>query len=128
MIDFAHVTEEEDAIWNEYDARLGSDWDHHRESAELYQVANRGRAFLRWISTRTERNIIVCTHSAFLRCILSWGHPGGVYCMMAQTLDDRRDPGPEVPLFNYCGDKDFEEQMRADYKNCELRSLVIAFD
>ena len=128
MIDFSNVPEEEDAIWNEYDVRLGSDWDYHRESAELHRVANRGRAFLSWLSRRTEQNIIVCTHSAFLRCILSWGHPGGVYSMKDQTLDDRRDPGPDVPLFIYCGDKDFEEQMRADYKNCELRSLVIAFD
>ena len=128
MIDFSHVMEDEDAIWNEYDERLGSDWDHHRESAELYQVANRGRTFLNWLSQRMEQNVIVCTHSAFLRCILSWGRAGGVYSMMDQTLDDRRYRGRELPLFNYCGDEDFEEHMRSDFKNCELRSLVIAFD
>ena len=127
-IDFSHVSEDKDVIWDEYDARLGSDWDCHRESAELYRVADRGRSFLNWLSQRTEQNVIVCTHSAFLRCIMSWGHDGGVKFMMDQTLDDRRDSGREIPLFNYCGDQDFEEQMRADFKNCEMRSLVIAFD
>lgn len=127
-VDFSHVEHEDDAIWNEYIARVGLDWDAHRESAELYRVADRGRTFLAWLSQRNEANIVVCTHSAFLRCILSWGHQGGVQSIMDQTLDDRQAPGPDVPVLGYGGDNNFERQMRADYENCELRSFAIVFN
>jgi broad specificity phosphatase PhoE len=127
-VDFSNVEDEDDAIWNEYNARVGHDWDAHRESAELYRVADRGRTFLTWLSQRNEENVVVCTHSAFLRCILSWGHDGGVKSIMDQTLDDRQAPGPDVPVLGYCGDNNFERQMRADYDNCEMRSFAIVFD
>jgi broad specificity phosphatase PhoE len=127
-VDFSNVEHEDDAIWNEYMARVGHNWDAHRESAELYRVADRGRTFLAWLSQRSEANIVVCTHSAFLRCILSWGHEGGVQSIMDQTLDDRQAPGPDVPVLGYCGDNNFERQMRADYDNCEMRSFAIVFD
>ena len=32
-----------------------------------YHVAERGREFLQWLSTRDEKTIVVVTHSAFLR-------------------------------------------------------------
>ena len=100
---FDAIEHDHDEIWDSYVRRLGrstSDdndndnddefWDRHRESAELHVVADRARNFLSWVRDRDEREIIVCTHSAFLRCILSWGQSGGVPMMMPQVLDTRR--------------------------------------
>jgi broad specificity phosphatase PhoE len=127
-VDFSHVEEEEDEIWNDYTTRMGPEYDSCFESAELWKVAERGRDFLGWLSQRGEQNVILCTHSAFLRCVLSWGQDGGVEFIMDQTLDNRQDPGPDEPVIKYCGDEDFERHVRADYENCELRSFVIVFD
>lgn len=126
-VDFSHVQEEEDEIWNGYEVRIGQ-WEKHRESSELHKVAERGRAFWTWLSKRDEEEVIVCTHSAFLRCILSWGQEGGVEFAMSQLLDDREDPGPDVPLKRYRGDEKFEQYVRRDFANCEMRSFVLVFD
>ena len=128
FVDFANVKEDEDELWNRYETRLGPHWTNSRESAELYQVANRGRMFVNWLCQRAERNVVVCSHSAFFRCIVGWGQAGGVYRLPAQTLDDRHEPKPDIPIFNYFGDESFEQQMRADFRNCELRSFVIAYN
>lgn len=145
---FRAIEHDHDELWESYVRRLGSteEWDKHRESAELYAVADRARDFLEWVRERPEQNIVVCTHSAFLRCILSWGQSGGVPMMMPQALDERMRENEdnqvfmtqnlddrigldkeEVPVFQYCGDSTFEEYMRRDYENCELRSFVAAF-
>jgi len=59
---------------------------------------------------------------------------------MDQTLDDREDPTRQDKLFDYCYYKDdgcsdkqkseldrasFEEYMRKDYKNAEIRSFCL---
>lgn len=150
---FRAIEHDHDELWEASVRRLGSsdEYDKHRESAELHAVADRARDFLAWVSERPEQEIVVCTHSAFLRCILSWGQAGGVPMMMSQALDgrgggaaaiggtheevfmtqdldDREEANrKEVPVFQYCGDEAFEEYMRGDYENCELRSFVAAF-
>jgi broad specificity phosphatase PhoE len=106
---------------------LGSDWDEICESAELHTVADRGRSFWEYLSKRPEQEVIVCTHSAFLRCTLSWGQVGGVEWMPPQTLDERPDK-LEAPLLKYNGEKEFEHFVRADYANCELRSFCVVFE
>jgi len=128
---FREIQHDHDEIWNSYERRLG-EWDSHRESAELHVVADRARDFFQWLQNRPEQEIVVCTHSAFLRCLVSWGQPGGVQWIMEQHLDKRgvcniSQEGEEVPVLKYCGDKAFQDYMRRDYENCELRSFVAAF-
>ena len=147
---FRHIEHDHDELWESYVRRVGTpeEYDKHRESAELHTVANRGRDFFDWVRERPEQEIIVCTHSAFLRCILNWGQSGGVPMMMPQALTTRSNENSgqqlvmmsqelddsskfehqaEVPVVSYCGDERFEEYMRLDYENCELRSFVVAF-
>ena len=152
---FEAIEHDHDELWESYVRRLGSteEYDNHRESAELHAVADRARDFFTWVKERKEQDIVVCTHSAFLRCILSWGQAGGVPMMMPQVLEERGggDVGDnnseifmvqnlddrqatadgkdvvDVPVFQYCGDSIFEEYMRRDYENCELRSFLVAF-
>ena len=132
-VDFSSsgIEEEEDGIWKFYLDRVGPDFDGHRESAELWRVAERGRTFWNWLASMTQaREVVVCTHSAYLRCILSWGQEGGVQFRMEQILDERvlGEEGDDIPLLDYDDeDKDFEEYVRKDYANCELRSFVVAF-
>lgn len=127
-VDFSHVEQHEDEIWNYYDKLLGKDYDGTRESAHLYKVAERGGIFLQWLKEREEEEIVVCSHEAFLRCILNWGQEGGVPLMPEQHLDNRGDDAEDVALFRYRGeDAGFEEYMRSGYDNCELRSFLIAF-
>jgi broad specificity phosphatase PhoE len=127
-VDFSHIDNHEDEVWNYYDELLGKDYDGTRESAHLYKVAERGRSFfVEWLKARKEEEIVVCSHEAFLRCILNWGQEGGVPLMPEQHLDNRGDE-QDVALFRYCGDDStFEEYMRSGYNNCELRSFLIAF-
>lgn len=150
---FEAIEHDHDELWESYVRRVGSteEWDHHRESAELHAVADRARDFFTWVRDRNEQEIVVCTHSAFLRCILGWGQSGGVPMMMPQVLEERGGDGGDnssevfmtqnldnrraadgkdvenKPVFQYCGDSKFEEYMRRDYENCELRSFVVAF-
>jgi broad specificity phosphatase PhoE len=106
----------DDPIWNAYRQRFGMDYDGPCESAELHVVARRGYHFFQWLvqhynnnndNTTSKRitDVILCTHSAFLRCILSWNQVGGVPQQMAQTLDDRTDDEKRkdsFQLFEYC--------------------------
>jgi len=129
MVNFDELSEHpDDPIWNAYEESLaGSDYyDFHRESAELHKVAERGRDFFHWLAAREEKEIVVCTHSAFLRCVLSWGLKGGVQWMPPQHLDTRTQPNKEdTPVVTYCGDQAFETKMRSDYANCELKSFLL---
>ena len=99
--------------------------------------------------------VIICTHSAYLRCILNWGQTGGVPKMWKQQQQEQPQPSPHK-LFDYCyysNDKNkeatttttaeddptaiqtdteleqkravFEEYMRKDYENTELRSFCL---
>lgn len=127
-VDFSHVKVHKDELWNSYDMMLGHDHSGHRESAQLYKVAERGREFLHWLKGREETEVVVCSHEAFLRCILNWGQDGGVPLMPEQHLDDRGEYAENVPLFRYCGnDGEFEAYMRRSYNNCELRSFLMTF-
>ena len=126
-VDFSHVQHHEDEIWNSYNRLLGEDHKGHRESSQLYKVAERGRSFLHWLKEREESEVVVCSHEAFLRCILNWGQEGGVPNMPDQFMDDRGTHVEDVRLFRYCGDDEFEQYMRSPYSNCELRSFLITF-
>ena len=125
-VDFSLVKRDEDEIWKSYEERLGDDeaYPRHRESSELYKVADRGRECFRWLELRPESSIVVCTHSAFLRCILNFGY--GVPDCPEQVLDERTSKINE-PVVAYDGDATFEAAMRADFVNCELRSMLVSF-
>ena len=132
-VDFGTIQSNEDGIWKHYEERLGVDYVGPKESAELYTVAERGRRFWQWLSEQPEQQVVVCTHSAFLRCTMSWGQTGGVAMQMEQRLDERPNPTNE-PIFRYHSsddddkEEDFETYLRADYANCELRSFVMVIE
>ncbi|CAB9509952.1 Pfam:PGAM [Seminavis robusta] len=129
-VDFGEIEQDHDEIWESYVRRSQQLLDKPKESAELHVVADRARDFFQWAKLRPEREMIVCTHSAFLRAFLSWGQPGGVLWIMPQTLDTRNPkPATETPVVAYHGDDDgsFEAAIRQDYENCELRSFVAAY-
>ena len=131
--------DEEDPLWRYWIERCGSEEEHttHRESAALHKCADRARKFFEWVENRAlvegheEEEIIVSSHSAFLRCVFNYGHTqekfeyhmGG----SEQVFDDREDKTNNVKIVQYLpedGDA-FEEYMRRDYENCELRSAVL---
>ena len=148
-VDFSLVVDPEDAIdaidrasaspyardplWRKYEAVVGDarEWDDHRESCDLVSVADRARAFFAWLETRDEREVVVSSHSAFMRCLFSWGHAGGVRAAPEQTLwrvggaADEGDAG--TPVVTYGNDAAFEARMREDWDNCELRSFLVCY-
>lgn len=126
-VDFSNVETDHDEIWEASVRRHGCDetYTDHRESAQLHVVADRGREFFRWLRSRPEEHVTVCTHSAFLRCILHYGLDGGVPLQVPQHLDTRRDK-TELPVVRY-GDFEKTRALRADFANCELRSMVVHF-
>lgn len=109
--------------------RTASDKSDHRESCDLVSVADRGRDFFAWLGTRSEKTIAVSSHSAFLRCLFSWGHVGGVRDAPPQYLDhvsgrfDEKDNSN--PVVTYGDDLEFEAFMRNDWANCELRTFLV---
>lgn len=128
-VDLSQIQPQHDALWEQYLERLGcaESYPHHRESAEIHKVADRGRAFLRWLSQRPEDHIVVCSHAAFSRCLWNFGQVGHVPLLPSQDLDVRPPGAKNPPIVQYCGPMDFEESIRADYDNCELRSMLFAF-
>ena len=78
VVDFSRCPASDD-LWARYEAIAGPPdrWTKHRESCDLYYVAERTRSFFEWLATRPEENVVVSTHSALLRCLFSYGHPGG---------------------------------------------------
>jgi hypothetical protein len=120
--------------------------DGHMESAELHLVSQRGIEAFQFLQSLPYSTLVLCTHSAYLRCILSWGHPGGVPLMVEQKLDQREDPKQQDKVLEYscifyeefhreddpstkeeletCL-RSFEEYMRNDYANAELRSFCL---
>jgi hypothetical protein len=174
QVDFSFCQNDEDEIWMSYrrreqqqsklesssyaspknkDKGKSSETDtiitprNHLESAELYAVAKRGRQSLEFIESLSQSKLIICTHSAYLRCILNWGQTGGVPKMFDQWLDDQEEHYMrQEKLFDYCyhdnndcddsnisdgsdnaklGQVSFEEYMRKDYDNAELRSFCL---
>jgi broad specificity phosphatase PhoE len=130
-IDFSWIVENHDPIWDSYRKRVPDDWDKPLESFELHVVTERALEGFRSLQQRPESNFIVCSHSAFLRCILNWGQSGGVPKLPPQELDEREHPATNHKLFEYMNgnvdpsSSDFEEYMRSDYENCELRSFCL---
>lgn len=170
QIDFSFCKTEEDEIWLSYrqqekeqertilsenigdgnllvDVQTPRTKKNYLESAQLYAVANRGRQAMGFIESLPQSKIVICSHSAYLRCILNWGQTGGVPKMFDQILDNREDPARlDDKLFEYCFENDesanestddsseqrseldrasFEEYMREDYGNAELRSFCL---
>lgn len=125
-----HVATNHDDLWQSYQDRLGchETYKRHRESGELYKVADRARTFFQWLAARSERHVVVCTHAAYLRCLFNFGQTGGVPMQPPQHLDDRDVKVVDVPVVRYCGgDAAFQESFRTSFENCELRSVVIGF-
>ena len=128
VVDFSRCPASDD-LWARYEAIAGPPdrWTKHRESCDLYYAAERTRSFFEWLATRPEENVVVSTHSALLRCLFSYGHPGGVRGAPEQIFDSGgvKDTSKGVPVVNYCGDAAFEAKMRADFDNCETRTCVV---
>ena len=130
-VDFDHIEHEHDDIWQRYEDRFGCDetFTKHRESGEIHVVAERGRAFFEWLREQPQKHIVICTHSAFLRCIKNFGNnkeegPLGVPQLPEQHADL---PSDISPVLEYPSDSTFAKEMRRDYENCELRSMKIVF-
>jgi hypothetical protein len=120
-----------DTAWDAYHSQLGPPEEHttHRESAQIYKVAERGRDFFGWLASRPEQHVVICSHCAFLRCLWNFGQEDeakGIATNIAQGLDDRLDK-EDHPVVRIRGDATFVQHMRADYRNCELRSVRIGF-
>jgi len=150
QVDFSHCKHEEDMIWSSLLSlerhRQEFENDGHMESAELHLVSQRGIEAFQFLQSLPYSTLVLCTHSAYLRCILSWGHPGGVPLMVEQKLDQREDPKQQDKVLEYscifyeefhreddpstkeeletCL-RSFEEYMRNDYANAELRSFCL---
>eukprot|EP00934_Nitzschia_sp_Nitz4_P006901 Nitzschia sp. Nitz4//scaffold28_size193895//167637//168533//NITZ4_PGAM//-1//CDS//3329546075//6891//frame0 len=122
-----------DPLWHDYRQRFGSDWDRHMESGELYRMATvRGVRALQALQARPESELVVSTHSAFLRCLLNWGHDEQVPMEPLQyplysTGGERLDTRSRQPLLEYshANDAEFEAYMRAGFDNCEWRSFCL---
>jgi len=162
-IDFQHIEHDHDETWRYYQHEYGFGCDEtytgHRESGEIHVVAERGRAFFRWLSQQPQRHVVVCTHSAFLRCLKNYGHrrKSDVDEEKNDTNDGKNTdvtgvphlppqhrsihPDSVVPVLQYHGgdgdgdgddddnnDNAFAQEMQRDYENCEIRSMVIAFE
>jgi hypothetical protein len=155
-VDFSNCIHEEDILWSTLLSidryRREHEEGGHLESAALHLVAQRGVEALDFIQKLPHSKVVVCTHSAYLRCVLSWGHPGGVPLMVEQRLDRRKDPARQEKIVDYScilleeakaeGDasisveqqrlerelRSFEMYMRKDYANAELRSFCLLVD
>jgi broad specificity phosphatase PhoE len=131
QIDWSHIPDDPDFIWNKYEQQLGchETWTRHRESAEIHVVAERGRQFFQWLRQRPETHVAVCTHSAFLRCILNFGLSEQVPMQPPQILDRREHPIVNPPVVRYFGsdNQPIDQVPWRDYENCELRSMIVAF-
>ena len=72
----------------------------------------------------------VSSHSAFLRCLFSWGLEGAF-----APRPSKRSPArcrarlatdADAPVVAY-DDERFEAKMRDDWENCELRTFLVAY-
>ena len=133
QVDFAPLADqEEDPLWEYYEKWLGSDQEYttHRESAQIYKVGERGRTFLfEYLIHRPEEHIVLCSHRAFSRAFFNFGHgdSGNHTRDVEQTLDSRTNKEDDI-IFRYMGeDETFGKSLRADYNNCELRAMILAF-
>jgi broad specificity phosphatase PhoE len=133
-VDWSHFPADHDRIWAKYEAAVPEGYDGHRESGDLVSVADRGRAFFEWLSGRKETEVAVSSHSAFQRCLFSFGQDdGGVPVAPPQFLsgfgaaggDEAEDANTRV--VDYGEDEVFEVFMRGEWDNCELRTFLVAY-
>jgi broad specificity phosphatase PhoE len=124
---------DEDAIWEYYETMLGDDNEYtlEREQAEVHVIAGRARHFFTWLGDeRDEDNVIVCSHATVSRAIFNFGHPGKTACDVPQALDTRGPDAKDVPVVNYgttiVGND--ASYIRENFKNCELRSMIVAYN
>lgn len=118
-----------DNLWDAYETQLGSveEYSKARESAQIYKTAERARDFLRWLGGRPEEHVVICSHKAFLRVLMNYGHSEEFN--VDQFLDDRKIKD-NAPLLHFkeTGDSPgFAQTMRADFHHCERRSMRLAF-
>lgn len=137
-MEFDHAIQLEDPLWYALRRQYGPDWDSHMESADLHTLATkRCVQALQSLEERSESQIVVSTHSAFLRCLLNWGQTGGVPMQVPQHGKDKRDimdGRQDIKLLDYADatvigkeaqPESFERYMRQDFENCELRSFCL---
>lgn len=140
VVDFDTVpTTDHDLIWEHYENMLGDDTEflNDRESAEIHVIADRTRDFFEWLllskDLEDKDRIAVCCHATVSRCIFNYGqnldhdNGGKTPTDVEQYLDTRRpEEAIDVPICNYMGEG-VDEYMREDFKNCELRSMILAY-
>ena len=116
-----------DTLWDAYESKLGpaEKFTQHRESAQIYKVADRARNFFKWLGTRPEKHVFVCSHQDFLRVLFNYGY-SNEYDRPEQELDDR-DVKEDVPVLKFKGGERFAQRVRKDFELCEMRSVRIAF-
>ncbi|KAG7348518.1 histidine phosphatase superfamily branch 1 protein [Nitzschia inconspicua] len=152
QVDFSNCIHEDDVLWSSLLSIDGFKMEHeqggHLESAALHLVARRGVDAMTFLQSLPYSKVVVSTHSAFLRCLLSWGHPGGVPLMVEQKLDENGHYNQQTKILEYScilreeveietgdvpfdteeldkGLRSFERYMREDYANAELRSFCL---
>lgn len=88
FINYDHIESDDDIIYHRYDP--------NREPAE--DVVERAKIFLDWLRNREEKEIVVVTHSAFLRHLFR-------HLLSVENMDDS-----------------------IEFENCELRTFVLNLD
>lgn len=149
QVDFSHCSHDDDVLWSTLLSIDRYQQEHQEggrlESAELHLVAQRAVEAIAFLQSLSHSKVVVCTHSAYLRCLLSWGHPGGVPLMVEQRLDKKEIDNRQSKILEYScvlqeeadiqgnnhevelepGLDSFERYMRKDYANAELRSFCL---
>ena len=130
-VDFQHITTNHDALWQHYEEIHGPQTDYRwsRESLDLPSLAHRARHFFTWLSQRHEQNVVMFSHSDFLRFLWNYGHASDDDTTTVQHEDiDMKQVtnGKNEPIVHYMEDS-VAGFMKPAFENCELRSLMIAF-
>jgi len=113
-VDTSGCEHEHDELWLAYERKHGTQavFGGHRESANLPLLAERARAAFAWLGGRSEREIIIVSHSAFL-----WN-----------TLNMARVSRGMVPdVVDYAGDRELETWLAARFENTEMRTVLCEF-
>lgn len=113
-VDFGGCADDADALWARYEAQYGNQMSYgkHRESADLPSLALRSRRAFAWLGARSETEIVLVSHCAFLQAILG-------------TIDGR--DGKPPGLFDCGADRDLAAWLAAPFQNCEMRSVLLTF-
>ena len=107
-VDFDMISHEDDPIWLKYESIYGShdEFDGLRESKDGRHLARRVREAWTWLASRPERNLAICSHSAFFM------HQFQPYL-------------PEMMGLISYEDKEVERlMMDRRFDNCELRTVA----